>query len=693
MIMAANVAAEIEKLREQVRYHNRRYFEEAAPEISDLEFDRLMERLQRLEAEHPELDKPDSPTHRVGGEPVKSLPQAAHRVPMLSIENTYSVEELKKFGERTVKLLPSEEIQWVVELKVDGVAVSLVYEDGRLVRGVTRGNGRVGDDVTHNVRTVHGVPLRLRGGSDDSSRSARDKHHADHRSAAVPGDEYMVPPIMEVRGEIYMTNSDLVRLNERQKAHGEPLFANTRNVTAGSIRQLDPEICAYRDLRFFCHSVGYCEGLKAETHVDFLKEMQGYGIPVTPEVQCFQSFPAAVEHCEQLIARLHELDFEIDGLVLKVNSFAQRERLGATSKAPRWVIAYKFEKYEGVTRVLDIKVQVGKTGAITPVADLEPVLLAGTTVSHASLHNADEIQRKDVRVGDVVVVEKAGKIIPHVVRVEVAERKGPLRKYVFPSQCPECASDLVRDEGGVYIRCLNPKCPAQLKERIRYYASRNAMDIEGLGDKLVDQLVNQGLVQSCGDLYRLKPEILLGLERMGRKSSEKLLEAIEASKGRGLARLLNALSIRHVGARVAALLADKFRSMDALAAASIEELSETNEIGSIIAKSVYDFLHGEFGRETIADLKALGVKMESAAIARKRTLEGKTLVVTGTLARYGRDEINEVIASHGGHAASSVSKNTDYVVAGEKAGSKLDKARELRVPVLTEDEFEQLLEG
>lgn len=664
--MPLDPAAEVERIRDEIRYHDRKYYVEAAPEITDLKYDQLLQKLKRLEAEHPDLVSADSPTQRIGDEPVAELPQVTHRVPMLSIENTYSIEDLKKFGERTAKLLPGEKIEWVVELKVDGVAVSLVYEDGRLVQGVTRGNGRVGDDVTHNVRTIYDVPLKLHGKS--------------------------VPPLLEPRGEIYMTNGDLVRLNELQKAQDKPLFANTRNVTAGSIRQLDPRICAERRLRFFCHSIGYCEGLQAQTHMDFLREMQNYGIPMTPLAECFPTFAAAVEHCEQLIERLHELDFEIDGLVLKVNRFDQRARLGSTTKAPRWVIAYKFEKYEATTQVNGIRVQVGKTGAITPVADLEPVELAGTTVSRASLHNADEIARKDVRVGDVVIVEKAGKIIPHVVRVEVAQRKGHPPAFAFPKECPECGTRLVKDEGGVYIRCPNPECPAQLKERIRYYASRNAMDIEGLGDKLVDQLVSQGLVCNYGDVYRLTSEKLAGLERMGRKSSDKLLEAIEASKGRGPARLLNALTIRHVGARVAAVLAEKFHSMDALMAASVEELSKTNEIGTIIAQSVHDFLHSKYGAATIKDLKSLGVKMESAPVAKgHRPLEGKTLVVTGTLSKYGRDEINELITRLGGHAASSVSKNTDYLLAGEKAGSKLDKARELGVAVLTEAEFDELI--
>jgi DNA ligase (NAD+) len=369
-----------------------------------------------------------------------------------------------------------------------------------------------------------------------------------------------------------MTNSDLVKLNEEQQARGEPAYANTRNCAAGSIRLLDPRIAATRRLRLFCHGVGYVEGLHADNHMDFLAELRRYGLPATPHVECFPTFAAAIAHCEELVSRLHELDFEVDGLVLKVNRFEQRARLGSTSKSPRWLIAYKFEKYEATTRLRDIRVQIGKTGAITPVADLEPVELAGTTVSRASLHNADEIERKDVRIGDVVVVEKAGKIIPHIVRVEKHERQGDPPKFVFPTKCPECGEKLVKDSGGVYIRCPNVECPAQLKERLRYFATRNAMDIEGLGDKLVDQLVETRAVRRYGDLYRLTLETLMELERMGRKSSEGLLAALETSRTRGLARLLNALSIRHVGARVATVLAEQFGSMEKLRAASAEDL-------------------------------------------------------------------------------------------------------------------------
>jgi DNA ligase (NAD+) len=664
-----DAAREIARLRDEIRGHDRKYYQEAAPEISDREYDRLMERLKELETGHPELITPDSPTQRIGEQPVPELRQVAHRVPMLSIDNTYNIDDLKKFAERTAKSLQGEPIQWVVELKVDGVAVSLLYQDGMLRQGLTRGNGLFGDDITHNVRTIRDIPLRLHG--------AR------------------IPPLLEVRGEIYMTNSDLVRLNEDQRRKEKPPFANTRNVTAGTVRMLDPKVCAERRLRFFCHSTGSTEGLEAGDHMAFLEEMRGYGLQTTPGATRCDSIEAAVAHCEDVIEHLHELDFEIDGLVLKVNRFDQRERLGSTSKSPRWLIAYKFEKYEAATRLEAIRVQVGKTGAITPVADLAPVELAGSTISRASLHNADEIGRKDVRVGDVVVVEKAGKVIPHIVRVEKHERKGELPEFKFPQDCPECGTKLVKDEGGVYIRCPNLECPAQVKERVRHFASRNAMDIEGLGDKLVDQLVERKLVCNYGDLYRLNLEDLIDLERMGRKSSENLLQGVVASKQRGLARLLGALSIRHVGTRVASVLAEHFGSIDALRAAGVEELSAVPEIGPIIAESVYEYLKSPFGTKTIDDLKLADVKMDSPrrAAPTRRALEGKTVVVTGALSRYTRDQIQELITQHGGRAASSVSKKTDYVVAGESAGSKLAKAQELEVPVLSEEQFEELLKG
>ena len=589
---------------------------------------------------------------------------------MLSIDNTYSVEELREYAARIARMLPGEKIEWVVELKIDGVAVTLLYENGVLIRGATRGNGRVGDDITHNIRTIHSVPQRLHGKSP--------------------------PAVLEARGEVYMTNADLVRLNQEQAKCGEPPYANTRNVTAGTVRLLDPRICAQRHLRFFCHGTGLNEGIKAQTHMEFLEELRGYGLPATPHVKCFSSFDAAVAHCEALIETLHELDFEVDGLVLKVNSFAQRERLGSTSKSPRWLIAYKFEKFEEPTKLLDIRVSVGKSGAVTPFAELEPVTIAGSVIRRASLHNADEIERKDCRPGDIVVVEKAGKVIPHIVRTEKHLRKGHFEKFVFPEKCPECGTKLVKDTNGVYIRCPNIKCPAQVRERIRYYATRNAMDIEGLGDKLVEQLVADKIVTGYGDLYRLTLDKLMSLERMGKKSSEKLLQGIEASKSRGLARLLNALSIRHVGNRVAAVLAEHFCSMEAIEKTGIEELSEVNEIGPIIAQSIYDYVHSDFGKQTIDDLTASGVNVTApkkvAAVA-TGPLAGKTIVVTGTLQNYSRHEIEEAIEANGGKSVSSVSKKTDFVLAGDDPGTKLDKAKSLGVKIISEQEFQTILAG
>ncbi|HMO14705.1 MAG TPA: NAD-dependent DNA ligase LigA [Pirellulaceae bacterium] len=662
-----NAADEINELRRQIRFHDQKYYVEAAPVISDTEYDRMYRRLQELERAHPDLIEPDSPTQRIAERPVTDLPEVPHRIPMLSIENTYSIGELNAFGARTEKLLNTSDIEWIVELKIDGAAVSIIYEDGVLVRGLTRGDGLSGSDITHNIRTIGDVPLRLLG---------------EH-----------VPRYLEVRGEIYLPNSVLVELNQERQQLGKELFANPRNVAAGAITVLDPKICADRRLRLFCHGVGYCEGLRAKTHLDFLQEIAEYGLPPTPFVQAFPAFRAAVDHCQTLIEGLSDLDFEVDGLVLKVNRFEQREELGARSKSPRWLIAYKWEKWEATTRLNSISVQVGKTGAITPVAELEPVELDRTIVSRASLHNADEIARKDIRVGDIVVVEKAGRIIPHVVRVEKHLRKDALAPFVFPTQCPECQSALVRDENGVYIRCLNPQCPAQLKEKIRYFASRHAMDIEGLGDKLIDQLVNHRLVTTYGDLYRLTEVQLVELERMGKRSAQALLSAIDASKQRGLARLLNALSIRHVGTRVATILAQHFQCMDRLANASLEELKNINEIGEAIAVSVHDFLKRDLGQKIIADLSACGVQMyeEPTVALTSGSLQDKSFVVTGTLLHHTRDEIHQLIAQHGGKVGSSVTSKTDYLIAGEKAGSKLDKARRLGVTVISEEDFQQML--
>ena len=662
------VVSRIARLIRELQKLDHEYYVLAQPTVSDLEYDRKLRELADLEFAFPNLASSESPTKRLGDAPLDGLVQVTHRIPMLSIENTYTEQELRNFFSRIEKLLPDERLEWVVELKVDGVAASITYEDGVLVQAVTRGNGEVGDDITHNIRTLRGLPLRLIGTS--------------------------IPRLLEIRGEVYMTNADLVSLNEQRAKAGESEFKNTRNVTAGSIRLLDSKICSQRRLRYFGHGIGFCDGLPFQTHMDFLSKIQDLGIPSTPGVECFSEKEQAIAHCNRLVETLHELDFEVDGLVIKVNSIEQRETLGSTSKSPRWVIAYKIEKYEAETILLDIKTQIGKTGTVTPVGELQPVELAGTTVSRVSLHNMDEIERKDIRIGDWVVVEKAGKIIPHIVRVEKHRRQGEVPKYQFPTRCSECDSPLQRDNDGVYIRCVSKQCPAQWRQRLRYFATRDCMDIEGLGEKLVNQLVDSGMVQTFGDLYSLTLEKLMSLDRMGKKSAENLLQGIESSKDRGLTRVLNAISIRHVGQRVAEILARTFGDIDTLVSADLETVGKINEIGPIIAQSVITFVRSDEGTEVLRQLRENGILLKTFpkdAIDSAGVFANKTIVVTGALRKYSRDEIEKLIVQKGGRASSSVSKKTDYLIAGEDAGSKLEKARSLGVPILSEDDFDSMI--
>lgn len=672
--MTKKILKEIESLREQIEHHNRLYYVEARAEIPDHEYDQLMHRLMELEEAHPEYDSPDSPTHKVGDEPIEGFTQVEHRVAMISIDNVYDEDSLREFDQRIRKLLDDRQPEYTIEYKIDGVALALVYENGRLVQGVTRGDGRVGDDVTHNARTMGGVPLRLSG-----------KNH---------------PPVIEVRGEAYIANSDFAHIVAEQERNGEQPFKNPRNATSGALKSLDPKTCKQRKLRFFAHSIGYTEGTSWDNHTDYLKTLKQFGIPDTPGTALLPDLDKTIEHAQGMMDALHELDFEVDGLVIKVNNFALRDELGATSKAPRWVIAYKWERYEAETKVREITIQVGKTGALTPVANLEPVEIAGTTVSRASLHNRDEIDRLGIREGDWVIVEKAGKIIPHVVRVEEHRRDGSEVEFAFPDSCPECGGDVVQDADGVYIRCQNPGCPAQLRETLRFFASRSAMDIEGLGIKLVEQLLEDGLLTSVPDVYRLKDrrDDLLTMERLGVRSCDNLLAAIEESKTRPLWRLLTGLNIRHVGQRLAQVLASKFGTIEEMQKQSAEQLAAVDEVGPTIAESVYGFLSSDAGKQTVAELTGLGLNMgepvpEEAGGGGEKKLEGKTVVVTGTLVRFKRTEIKELIQEHGGRASGSVSKKTDFVVAGEAAGSKLTKAQELGIDVLSEDDFIALIEA
>jgi len=670
-----DVARRVAELRDRINYHNYLYYVKNAPEISDREFDALMEELKSLEREHPELVAPDSPTQRVGGQPIDEFHTAEHAVPMLSIDNTYNQDEVRQFHNRVVKGLEVQDgLAYVVEPKIDGVAINLLYVGGVLSRAVTRGDGRVGDDVTHNARTVNNLPLKL---------FASGK--------GVPRD--LAGTSIEVRGEIYMSFKAFEKVNAERNKEGEVLFANPRNATAGSLKLLDPRLAAKRGLRLFAYEVGRAEGFDLpDSHWLILKSLESMGFPVNPNVRLCEDLESLLEACSYWEKHLSKLDYPVDGVVIKVASHAQRTRLGATSKSPRFMIAYKFGIEQQVTVVKDIKIYVGKTGQLTPVADLEPVFLSGTTVSHASLHNFDEVDRKDVRIGDHVLVEKAGEIIPQVLKVIEEHRTGREKKLARPAKCPVCSEPVQRDPEGVYIRCVNPFCPAQRKERIRHFGSRDAMNIDGLGDALVEQLVDSGLVSDFADLYSLKIEDVAALERMGEKSARNLIGGIERTKKQGLSRLLFALGIPHVGAHMAQVFAENFGSLDELMEADEEELRKTPEVGPIVAHNIAGFFRKDVTRKVIEKLRRAGMNMKSERAVRKAhpNFAGKTFVVTGTLKNYGRNEIEKLINSLWGKVASSVSKKTDYVVVGEDPGSKLDKARELGVKILTEEEFEAL---
>ena len=662
--MGALELTRIEELRRLIRRHERLYYVDNAPEISDFEFDRLMKELEELEAAHPEAVIEDSPTRRVGGEPLKGFATVTHRVPMKSIANTYSADELREFDARIQRLLPGETVRYVAEPKVDGVAISLTYTQGRLTLAATRGNGVQGDDATANIRTLRAIPLTL--------------------DADAP------PDLLEVRGEVYMPFKAFQRCNRQREESGEPQFANPRNATAGSLKLLDSRITAERGLRFFAYAVGAAEGVEFATQHGLLKQLKEYGLPVNSESEVCHSIDEVIQLTEKWdVLRREAIDYAWDGMVVKVDDLDQQRRLGATSKAPRGLVAYKFAPEQAVTTLLRVDVQVGMTGVLTPVARLEPVPLAGTTVSNATLHNFDEVARRDIHEGDEVVIEKAGEIIPQVIKVE-AHRGG--KKVEPPTACPVCGNPVERDEGGVYIRCVFPLCPAMVKQRIRYFATRGAMDIEGLGPALVEQLVDSGLVQDVADLFTLTVEQLAGLERMGRKSAENLVAALNAAKGRDLSKLIAALGIRHVGVRAGELVAARFGNLDALKAADEAALKAVPEIGETTAKSLIAFFAQEEAQRVIEKLKAAGVKMTSdLTTTAGGPLEGKTVVVTGALKNYSRQTIQDRIKSLGGRSASSVSKKTDYLLAGEEAGSKLEKATKLGVTVITEEEFEQLI--
>jgi DNA ligase (NAD+) len=664
--MAKSPKQQIEQLRVDLDRHNYLYYQ-GRPEITDLQFDRLMKELIELEKAHPEFDSPTSPTKRVGGEPIEGFVTVEHAVPMMSIDNTYDEAEVRAFDERVRKNLDGQEPQYVLEPKVDGVAATLRYEKGILTLAATRGDGRRGDDITAQARTIRSIPLRLH-------------------------DTPKPPAVLEVRGEIFMPSAAFLKLNAQRKSAGEEIFKNPRNLTTGTLKQLDPKITAERGLRFIAHGLGEVQPLPTDSYWEWIELLRKWRLPVGEQVKFAKNVDAAIKEIESFAEIRGNLAYQTDGMVVKVDSFRQRDILGATSKAPRWVIAFKYAAEQMQTKLLEVDWQVGKNGTLTPVARMEPVFLAGTTVSNATLHNIDQIRKLDIHLGDTIVIEKAGEVIPYV-RQSVPEKRPRGAKPIDPpKKCPSCGSPVEKEVDGPYIRCVNPDCPAQLRERLKWFVGRNQMDIENVGEALIDQLLDAGLIKSFADLFRLKKEQLLELERMGEKSAQNVIDSIDGSRKRSLDRLLAGLGVRHVGNRSAYILAMHFGSMDALAEATVEQLSEVHEIGDVIAETVHQFFQSAPGKHVVKELKAVGInpKMEKPP-ASEQPLTGKTFVVTGTLPTMQRSEIEELIVKLGGKVSGSVSKKTSFVIAGESAGSKLAKAKELKIQVIDEAEFKKMI--
>jgi DNA ligase (NAD+) len=665
-------AKRISALRDEIRRHEERYYVLNDPEIADAEFDALMRKLAALEQAHPDLVTPASPTQRVGGKPVEGFATIEHVAPMLSLDNAYNEEELRAFDERVRRGLAESDtdpgpVTYVAELKIDGLSISLQYDDGELRRGVTRGDGFHGEDVTSNVRTIRAIPLVLR--------------------QAPPG-------AVEIRGEVYLPRAAFERLNREREDREEALFANPRNAAAGTMRNLDPAAVALRGLSAFVYQLIAPPGSRPASHGATLKLMRDWGLPVESHWRTCVGIDAVLEYCREWAEARHHLEFDTDGVVVKVDEPARRERLGATAKFPRWAIAFKFPPEQATTRLLRIEVNVGRTGAVTPCAVLEPVRLSGSTIQLATLHNEQEVARKDIRPGDFVLIEKGGEVIPKVVMPIVSRREPGIVPWQMPAECPACGSKLVRPEDEVVWRCLNTNCPAKLRRGLEHFASRRAMNIDGLGESLINQLVETGLVRDFSDLYHLAAGPLESLERMGKKSAEKLIAQIERSKGKGLGRLLFGLGIRHVGERGAQMLAETFGSTDALISASVDALQAVPEVGPVVAGAVRAYFDEPRNRELLQRLRAVGVKMTGERTARPpsaRPFAGQTFVLTGTLQGLTREEATEAITALGGKVSGSVSRKTTYVVAGEDPGSKLEKARELGVRTLDEASFRHLI--
>lgn len=662
--MSASARGEIESLREQIRRHEYLYYITAQPEISDQDFDALMKQLEALEAEHPQYISPESPTQQVGGEPLSEFHTISHRVPMLSISNTYSEGELRDFHARLLKTLEVDDMDYVVQPKVDGVAISLIYREGRLERALTRGDGKQGDDVTQNVCTIRSLKQTLEG----------------------------APDYLDVRGEIFLHAKGFERMNREREEAGEAPFANPRNATAGTLKMLDPKIVKKRPLDLFVHTLGEIEGAEFKTDAEFMNACESWGLRLVPGWSVTRGIEALSKAVEEWEQKRHELDFEVDGLVIKANSFRYREQAGYTSKSPRWVIAYKFTAEEAETKLLGIDLNVGRTGAITPRAILEPVLLAGTTIRHATLHNFDEIKRKDIRIGDRVIIQKGGEIIPKVVRVLTEKRDGSQEAYEPEKFCPSCGDEIQKSkDDDVVYRCINLNCPDQLKRRIEHFVQRNAMDIEGVGEMLIETLCDQKMTSCLSDLYFLEKDALAELERMGEKSAQNVIDGLERSKQRPPDRLLFAIGVRHVGSHLAEVLMRGRTSLWELQHLSEEELAAIHEVGPTVAESVYQFFQQQHNVDELKRLEEAGLKFEQETSQTNAPADSlfndKTFVLTGSLENFTRNQAAEMIRARGGRVTGSVSKSTDYVICGDSPGSKRDKAEKLGVTILSEAEF------